>query len=92
MNKSVLFTGPYAKDWLVGLLREGNVSVTFVKSSGEERVMKCTLKEGVVPLYEKKTEKVKATNNSILAVWDIEINEWRSFRLDSIKTIEFGES
>lgn len=90
MSNSVLFAGSGGREWLQGLLREGPVLVTFTKSSGEERVMKCTLREGVVPLYEKKTNREKAENKNILSVWDLDKEEWRSFRLDSIKTVEFG--
>jgi hypothetical protein len=90
MSDSVLFAGSGGREWLQGLLKEGNVIVTFTKSTGEERKMKCTLKEGVVPLYEKKTDRAKAKNDEVLSVWDLDKNEWRSFRLDSIKTVEFG--
>jgi len=90
MSNSVLFAGSGGREWLQGLLKEGNVIVTFTKSTGEERKMKCTLKEDVVPLYEKKTERVKAKNDNVLSVWDLDKNEWRSFKLDSIKTVEFG--
>lgn len=90
MSNSVLFAGSGGKEWLQGLLKEGPVIVTFTKKSGEERVMKCTLEENVVPLYEKKTDKVKAKSEEILSVWDLDKNEWRSFKLDSIKTVEFG--
>ena len=34
--------------------------------------------------YEKKTGKVKPENSDILAVWEIEKEQWRSFRIDSI--------
>lgn len=78
--------------WLQGLLKDGPAVITFVKSNGEERKMRCTLAEDVVPQYEKKTEKVKTKNDDVLPVWDLDKQEWRSFRLDSIKLIEFGVS
>jgi len=90
MTQEVLFNGPGGREWIQGLLREGPVSIKFTKTNGEERVMRCTLKEGVVPLYEKKTDKVKKENLDVLSVWDLDKNEWRSFRLDSVKHIEFG--
>ena len=81
---------PEGRDWLKSHLRMGPVNVTFTKKDGTERLMKCTLQEGVVVPHEKTTERVKEENNEILAVWDLDKNAWRSFRLDSIKTIDFS--
>jgi hypothetical protein len=50
--------------------------------------MNATLNESIVPKYEKKTDKEKVKTKDTLAVFDIDKNEWRSFRLDSIKQIE----
>ncbi|NDG32798.1 DUF2693 domain-containing protein [bacterium] len=79
-----------ARDWLIGHLRYGPVTVKFKKSNGEEREMNCTLKEGIVVPYQPKTEKTKKQNPDILPVWDIDKNEWRSFRYDSIIHVTFG--
>jgi hypothetical protein len=78
------------REWLKSHLKMGPVYVTFTKKDGTERKMKCTLKEGVVVPHEKTTERVKEENVETLAVWDMEKSAWRSFRLDTIKTIEFG--
>ncbi len=75
-------------DWLKGLLKEGTVEITFEKKDGSTREMKATLKEDVVTPYEKKSDKVKKETKEVLAVFDIEKNDWRSFRLDSIKQIK----
>lgn len=76
--------------WLKGLLRERNVVVTFTKKDGTDRKMNCTLQEGVVVPHEKTTDREKVSNPDTLAVWDVEKNAWRSFRLDSIKLIDFN--
>ena len=68
---------------LIGKLKEGDVSVTFTKKDGTERVMKCTLKEDVVP----SVESSKKENVGVVVVWDTEKNEWRSFRMDSITNV-----
>ena len=52
--------------------------------------MNCTLQEGVVVPHENKTDKTKVENDEVLAVWDIDKSAWRSFRLDSIKTVQFN--
>ena len=43
---------------LIGKLKEGDVSVTFTKKDGSERVMKCTLKEDVIPSVESSRKKM----------------------------------
>lgn len=85
----MLVMGGY-KDWLGDKLKLMDAKVTFVKKDGTERVMKCTLREDVIVPHEKKTERVKAQNSDTLAVWDLDKKEWRSFRYDSIKEVQFG--
>jgi hypothetical protein len=72
------------KDALKDLLKRKTVKITFKKKDGTERVMNCTLHEEVVPVYEKKTERVKKTNDDVLAVWDLDKDAFRSFKLDSL--------
>lgn len=85
------FTDPEAKNWLIGILKEAEVLVKFRKVDGTERVMKCTLNESLMlPLpSEKETTRTKKTNDNVLAVYDMEKESWRSFRLDSIIGVEF---
>jgi hypothetical protein len=68
---------------LISKLKEGDVSVTFTKKDGTERVMKCTLKEDVVP----SVESSKKENVGVVVVWDTEKKSWRSFRMDSITNV-----
>ena len=72
------------KDTLKDLLKRKIVQIKFKKKDGTERVMKCTLQEDIVPVYEKKTERVKKANDEVLAVWDLEKDSFRSFKLDSL--------
>lgn len=81
----------FDRDWLRGLLREGIVTVTFTKKDGSERVMNCTLVETSIP--EEKKPKGTSTilrSDETLAVYDVEAEGWRSFRIDSIKSVEFS--
>lgn len=75
------------KKWLTGHLKYGPTTVTFTKKDGTERTMNCTLKEDLLPksIAESKTKK----SNESIAVFDLEKNEWRAFRWDSIKTVSF---
>lgn len=78
--------------YLKGILREGEVNVKFVKKDGSERDMRCTLKADLLPEQTDLEEQVqkKTPNPDLLAVWDLDKNAWRSFRVDSI--IGFSET
>jgi hypothetical protein len=77
------------RKWLVGVLKEQPVDLKFEKKDGSVRKMKATLKSDMVVEYEKKTDKEKVVNEEVLSVFDLDKNEWRSFRLESLKEIHF---
>ena len=74
----------YTKEQIQSKLKQNTLKVTFTKTDGTVREMVCTLQESFIMPYEKKTGKVKPENSDILAVWEIEKEQWRSFRIDSI--------
>lgn len=78
------------RKWLIGLLAERPVELKFEKKDGSIRDMTATLKEDMVIAYEKKTDKEKVVNEEVLPVFDVAKQEWRSFRLDSLKEIKFS--
>lgn len=62
-------------------------NVTFTKKNGDQRIMKCTLMPEHLPPVEVKEgaeQTEKKVNTEVLAVWDLEAEGWRSFRLDSV--------
>lgn len=77
-----------SKESIATLLRNCDAIVTFIKKDGTERVMKCTLREGVAVPYEKKTERTREAKDDLLPVWDIDASGWRSIIVTSIQTIE----
>lgn len=77
------------RKWLAGVLKDGPVNLKFEKKDGSIREMNATLKSGMVVEYEKKTDKEKVINEEVMAVFDLDKQEWRSFRLDSLKEIQF---
>jgi hypothetical protein len=87
-----VFTSDESKEWIKGLLKDGVVEVTFIKSDGTERVMKCTLKDEVISEHwvAKSTETQKKISEDALPVFDVEAKGWRSFRFDSIKEVNFS--
>lgn len=75
------------KAFLAEALREGIVTVKFIKTDGTERDMKCTLQESLIKPYEKKTTREKTVNDELFSVWDVEKEGWRSFRFDSVISV-----
>jgi hypothetical protein len=80
------------------VLQNSVATVIFTKVDGTERVMNCTLLPEYIPqvVAEKQqllTESLpRVENPNTIAVWDLEANAWRSFRLDSIKTVTKNET
>ena len=84
-----------AKNWLRTLLKEREVVVTFAKVNGDERVMTCTLQEGIIPkpdktdvLSYKKGRDIQS--DKVCNVWDVNAKGWRSFRWANVKKIDFS--
>jgi len=71
------------------LARNNIISVTFTKKNGEERILKCTLKDDYIISEEKKeTISNKKSNDDVLPVWDLDKSAWRSFRIDSVRGVK----
>ena len=76
-----------SKSTLKKLLQEKVLTVQFKKKDESLRKMVCTLNEEYLPEVEPKeneAKKTKAESTDSIAVWDLEKQAWRSFRLDSI--------
>ena len=70
-------------------LSKGIVTVTFEKLDGTIREMRCTLQADILPAQLlQEGAKPRAENPNILSVWDIDSHGWRSFRMDSIKSVD----
>lgn len=66
--------------------------ITFNKTDGTLREMLCTLMPEYLPVLQHLDESPKIPrkeNDNVLAVWDIDSQEWRSFHCDSIINIEY---
>ena len=81
----------YDRNRLLTDLRSTVVELHFVKVNGENRVMKCTLMDRLLPesytrnLEEQNTEKQYHRDNpNVIAAWDVDARGWRSFRIDSV--------
>ena len=65
-------------------LQTSECSVLFKKVDGTERRMLCTLNDQLIENGKIAEREVKARNDNVLAVWDVENKGWRSFRVDSV--------
>ena len=81
---------PEGREWLLGLLRDSEVTVKFTKKDGSERKMLCTLAENKIPSEKLPKNSGKTKSDEALAVFDLEKQSWRSFRFDSVKEINFN--
>lgn len=76
------------KNWLKSTLATEILNVTFIKKDGSERKMKCTLMEDKIPSEKAPKGSEKSKSDEVLPVFDIESDGWRSFRWDSISSVE----
>lgn len=91
MSNEKLFNGEEEKNWLRSVLKDSVVTIKFTKKDGDERVIKATLKEDLIPedMFPKGTSTRKKSEES-QSVFDVEKDEWRSFRWDSVKQLNFS--
>jgi len=82
----------FTKENLIDMLRNNVVTVTFTKVNGQERIMKCTLMAEYVPNAPTNNGQVllEESESKAISVWNTELNGWRSFRVDSVKSISMG--
>jgi hypothetical protein len=77
-------------EWLKVMLTVSEGVVTFTKSDGTERVMKCTLVPDQLPKVEiKEGAKPRKESTTSMRVFDTEKNEWRSFTIKKVKQVNF---
>jgi hypothetical protein len=79
--------------WLNGMLKiNENMTITFTKKDGTERVMNCTLKPELLPeatpVVEGKTPRKESTTS--IRVFDNDLKEWRSFTTKNVTRVEFS--
>ena len=66
--------------------------ITFNKVDGSVRKMNCTLMADCIPhvISEEQVAHVpRVQSDEVLAVWDLDKQDWRSFRLDSITNVNY---
>jgi len=80
------------RDYLKAMLAEDILLVTFTKKNGDLREMYCTLQDEFIPEHKKyfseSNSGERKKNLEVLAVYDMEKADWRSFRMDTITAFE----
>ena len=64
--------------------------VLFEKKDGTQREMFCTLQPALVPVYEKKTDRVKEPKENLLSVWDLVQDGFRTINTE--KVLDYSEA
>jgi len=79
-----------SRETMVEVLKNNVVKLTFTKKNGEARDMRCTLREDLLPQRDVSIDnpKERKSSNEVIAVYDLEKKDWRSFRIDSVNTFE----
>jgi hypothetical protein len=84
------------REWVTNTLHRGVTTVVFTKKDGTIRTMVCTLNESLMPVAHRPSERAmlsesdranRKSNPDVRTCYDIEAGAWKSFRLDSIKTV-----
>jgi hypothetical protein len=72
------------------ILREQEIKITFTKKDGTERVMRCTLDPNKLPVQEStETNANRKVSTETMAVFDLDVQGWRSFTKKSVKCVDF---
>jgi hypothetical protein len=77
------------REWTLSVLREREMTIFFTKKDGSERKMVCTLLESQIPDEKLPKNTGIAKNDEVCPVFDVENQDWRSFRWDSVTKIQF---
>ncbi len=77
------------KSDLKAILQNSVVTLNFKKVDGSKRKMRCTLLPKYLPekmIVNEEVEVKEDTQDSrnVIAVWDLDVEEWRSFRVTSL--------
>lgn len=85
-------TDPEFQTWVKGLLHDSNVKnlcITFTKTDGSAREMRCTLVEGAIPAEKIPKNTDRSTPAATQRVFDVDKQEWRSFKWESVTHVSF---
>jgi hypothetical protein len=90
-------TVDFQRWFLEGILKSNICKIRFTRVSGGISTMRCTLKPEYIPEYTGDAEKLAVANrmrqvNHILAVWNIDKNGWRCFKIENLIDMEIVDA
>lgn len=69
-------------------LMNGEVTVTFTKADGTERVMRCTKDFDLVPVDQHPAQHDPVDYVDLMKVFDLDVQGWRSFKPSRVISYE----
>jgi hypothetical protein len=89
-QRGLIMTGTnFEYDNVTETLRESIVKLSFVKlKDGQVRNMRATLNDKFIPEEQKPTQVVANEKKETVRVYDLDVEGWRSFRVNSLQTFE----
>lgn len=79
------------RNWLLGMLHIGPVTVTFTKKDGTERIMNCSLQPELLPKVEiVEGKEPRKKSEDVVSVYDLEAQGWRSFTLKNVTKVNIS--
>ena len=88
-NIEELVTSEEFIDWFREYLSEKEINVTFTKKDGTSRTMHCTRDFGKIPTDMLPIGTGVKTTTDAIQVFDLGLNEWRSFKTSTLTHIEW---
>jgi hypothetical protein len=79
----------FSYDEIYTKLKAGVLNVTFTKVDGSSRNMRCTLNDTYLPEQFRGKGGILTEGANVIRVYDLDINEWRSFRVDSVTNLGY---
>lgn len=92
MHEKLDTNNPEFKTWVKGLLHDDtikNLCIIFTKSDGTDREMQCTLVESRIPSDKSPKGTGRKVTDAVQRVFDLDKQEWRSFKWESVKQVNF---
>lgn len=83
---------PEFREWILGVLNTNEVNLEFLKSDGTKRVMLCTKDLSKIPneFHPKGTVRKESTES--IPVFDLQLQQWRSFTVKNVLSVNFDIS
>jgi hypothetical protein len=87
------------RQWVRQVLLSQEITIEFVKSDGSMRTMRCTLAPDLIKIAANKTQSIDGLSRTghrpgqdpgTQVIWDLDQEQWRSFRYDRLRKISFS--